>query len=109
MVVGAALVLALDVPALLPVVVLLGCVVGARREPRSSAWGVATGAGLPLLWVAYHNRHGPGTVCWTRGGAGGCDQYLNPWPWLGVGLLLVVIGVVAQARRRRASRSTPAA
>ena len=30
-----------------------------------------TGAGLPFLYVAYLNRQGPGTACYTDGAGGG--------------------------------------
>ena len=72
-----------------------------RPTLRSSAWGVATGAGLPLLYVAWVQRQGPGTVCWSTASASGCDQYTNPWPWLVVGLVLVSAGVAVQAWRMR--------
>ena len=51
------------------------------------------------LLVAWLQRRGPGTVCWSQGNASGCDSYLNPWPWLAIGLVLVVTGIVAHSRR----------
>ena len=73
------------------------------RIPRSqhAIWGFATGAGLPFLYVAYAQRRGPGSVCWTRGTASGCDDYLDPRPWLAIGLVLVVAGLVGQTLRHR--------
>jgi hypothetical protein len=77
-----------------------------RPTLRSSAWGVATGAGLPLLYVAWVQRKGPGTICWSTASASGCDQYANPWPWLVVGLVLLSAGVVAHARRMRSTSAS---
>lgn len=81
----------------------------ARKRPafRASAFGALAGVGSLLLYVAFVQRRGPGTVCWQTGTASGCDEYLNPWPWLVVGLALVAVGVVAHRRRIRSSRSGP--
>jgi hypothetical protein len=73
-----------------------------RRYPaaRRSAFGLLTGAGILLLYVAWVQRDGPGTTC-TRVAPAGmhCDQHLNPLPWLVLGIVLVVAGAVAHARR----------
>ena len=68
---------------------------------RRSWFGVSTGVGVTLLYVAYVQRRGPGTTCWHTATAAGCDEYLNPLPWLVAGAALVVIGFIAQARRMR--------
>ena len=64
--VGALAILSLDLgPLTAPPALLLGALVatvGGRRH--GSAFGFLTGAGLPLLWVAYVQRQGPGTTCW---------------------------------------------
>jgi len=74
-----------------------------RRRIRSSAFGLLTGAGALFLVVAWLQRRGPGEVCWQRGTASGCDQYLNPLPWLAIGIVLVVAGIAAHAVRARRS------
>jgi hypothetical protein len=68
---------------------------------RQSAFGLLSGAGVLLLYVAYVQRHGPGTTCWHRGTVTGCDEHLNPIPWLVLGVLFVAAGVVGQAKRGR--------
>jgi hypothetical protein len=86
--------------AVLPI--LLGVWLGTTRSTLRQSWfGAMTGTGATSLYVAYVQRHGPGTVCWHTATAAGCDQYLNPWPWLVGGAALVVLGLVWQARRMR--------
>jgi hypothetical protein len=63
-----------------------------------SAPGFLTGAGLPLLWVAYVQRQGPGTTCWHTALRAGCDQHLNPLPWLVAGAILVLTGLALELR-----------
>jgi hypothetical protein len=53
---------------------------------RRSAFGVLTGAGALCLLVAWLQRSG---------------QYLDPQPWLALGLVLVVAGLTAHAVRSR--------
>lgn len=69
------------------------------RTGSRSALGLVAGAGLLSLFVAYVQRDGPGTTCWHAATASGCDQHLNPIPWLVVGIVLVVGAVIAQSRR----------
>jgi hypothetical protein len=95
--------LALGVVSLGPLVVLPVAALGvatALRWPQSrrSLFGLVSGGGILLLVVAYLNRQGPGTTCWHTATAGGCDQHLNPLPWLVVRALFLFGGVVAQLR-----------
>jgi hypothetical protein len=101
-VVGCALALgivSLGLLALVPATVIAVLMI---RQPaaRRSAYGAAIGVGLLLLFVAYVNREGPGTTCWQHGTATGCDEHLNPLPWLALGLSFVVGGFVAHRLRR---------
>ena len=86
-------------PLLLVPVLVLGVFLWTRPRMRRSAFGLLTGAGVLLLYVAWVQRDGPGTTCWHTATASGCDQHLNPLPWLVVGAALLVAGVVAHARR----------
>ncbi len=72
-----------------------------RRSSRESAFGVWTGVGALLLYIAWLHRDGPGTTCWRTATAGGCDEHLNPLPWLVLGAMLFVGGIVGYAARRR--------
>jgi hypothetical protein len=77
---------------------IVGALMARGRTARESAFGLLTGAGFPLLFVAYVQREGPGTTCFHTATSAGCDQYLNPVPWLVLGLVLVLAGLVAQMR-----------
>jgi hypothetical protein len=87
--------LSLGLLVLLPVVIATG-VLASRASSRRSAFGLLSGAGILLLVIAYLHRQGPGTICWHRGSASGCDEYLDPIPWLIIGMLFLLGGIVAQ-------------
>jgi len=92
-----------------PAVLLIGgvSVLLARRPAvRHAAFGASTGAGLVLLFVAYQNRQGPGSTCWRTATATGCDQHLNPWPWLVAGIALVAAGLIGQVVKGRSGRQS---
>lgn len=92
----------------LPVAIVLTVLLATRRTSSVGLPGIISGAGIPLLYVAYLNRGGPGSVCTTVFGGQSCIQEWSPWPWLGVGTVLVVAGVVVlviMARRRSGIQS----
>jgi hypothetical protein len=91
-------VLVVGILAVVPIVLVCG-VLAARPAIRHSAFGFATGVGLLFLYVAWVQRAGPGTTCWQSGTASGCDEHLNPLPWLVIGVALFVGGVVGHARQ----------
>ena len=72
-----------------------------RPASRRGAFGVLSGAGALLLVVAWINRQGPSTTCWHTATASGCDQHLDPIPWLVVGVVLVLAGVAGRLTRGR--------
>ena len=87
-------------PLLILPVLLLGLFLWRTRpDARRSALGLVSGAGTLLLYVAWVQRDGPGTTCWHTATASGCDQHLNPLPWLIAGAVLVLSGFVAHVRR----------
>jgi hypothetical protein len=94
----------------LPATLLLGGVL-ARRAPRWLAGpGILAGLGVPLLYVGYLNRGGPGTICTAWAGGGQCTQETSPWPWVGAGLVLALAGVtlaLAAAHRRQRAQAGP--
>jgi 4-amino-4-deoxy-L-arabinose transferase-like glycosyltransferase len=95
---GALGVISLGPIALLPSVTA-GLVMSRSPSASRSAFGLLAGAGLLSLYVAFVQRDGPGTTCWHTAVANGCDQHLNPIPWLVSGIVLVIGSVIAQARR----------
>jgi hypothetical protein len=86
-------------PFLLLPVALIGLFLSSRPGARRSAVGLISGAGALLLYVAWVQRDGPGTSCWHTATASGCDDHLNPLPWLVAGAVLFVAGFVAHVRR----------
>lgn len=82
---------------------LVGGVLVVRHGLRPAQLGVVTGlAALPFA-LAWLNRRGPGTFC-SGGvtGASACVVQSNPWPYVLVGVAVVVVGVVLFRRLRRA-------
>jgi hypothetical protein len=61
---------------------IIAALIARSPTARRSMFGLVTGVGLPLLVVAYVQRDGPGTTCWHTATTAGCDQDLNPIPWL---------------------------
>jgi hypothetical protein len=77
---------------------IAGAALSTSTTARRSRFGLLAGAGLVLLFIAYLQRQGPGTTCWHTATAAGCEQHLNPIPWLLIGLLLTATATVLQAR-----------
>ena len=65
--------------------------------------GLLSGLSLPLFYVAFLNRSGPGTICTTTATSQSCVDEWSPWPWLVIAVVLLVSGCVwfAVANRRR--------
>ena len=74
-----------------------------RAGNRVGLPGLVSGLSLQLFYVAYLNRSGPGTICTTTATSQTCSDEWSPWPWLVVGIVLLVIGCgwFAIASRRR--------
>jgi hypothetical protein len=88
-------------PVALAPATVAGVAMALSRNGRQSLFGLLAGAGLLALFVAYVQRAGPGVTCWHTATASGCDQHLDPVPWLVAGVLLVVAAVTGQIRRGR--------
>lgn len=74
----------------LPVGVII--LVAAGIVTRGQGWPLMlAGTALPLLWVAWLQRRGPGWVTYETDTGGGGSELLDPVPWLltGLGLLLL--------------------
>jgi hypothetical protein len=103
---GAGLALAtISFSVLILVAVAIGVVVLAtRRTVVQSAFGLVSGVGVLAMYVAYVQRRGPGTVCWQTATASGCEDYLNPWPWLVGRRRARLHGVAARIGQMRRAR-----
>ncbi|WP_328746778.1 hypothetical protein OHT57_14410 [Streptomyces sp. NBC_00285] len=65
-----------------------------RKGPRNAVVGAVSGVALPVFYLAYLNRGGPGDVCHAVSGGQTCTEEYTPVPFLVVGALLLVVGVV---------------
>ena len=85
------------------ITVVATIVLATRTGNRVGLPGLVSGLSLPLFYVAYLNRSGPGTICTTTGTNQSCSDEWSPWPWLLIGIVLLVSGSVwfAMANRRR--------
>lgn len=74
---------------------------------RGRGWPFAfLGLAIPLLWVAWRHRGGPGERCWETDSGTGCEEILDPTPWLTAGLILLLLfglalGIIWVLRRRQ--------
>ncbi|MDF9816370.1 hypothetical protein [Streptomyces sp. SPB162] len=86
----------------LPLVVVAAIVVGTRRGSAAGLPGLLTGPGLLLLFLAYLNRSGPGTVCNSTQTA--CIDQSDPWIWLTAAALMMLASVALMLLLRHARR-----
>lgn len=84
---------------LLPVTMAAAAVLATRRGSSAGLTGLISGLGMPLLYVAFLNRGGPGNVCTTTGTGQSCVDEYNPWWWLAAGVALLLTGIVLGAVR----------
>lgn len=92
----------------LPIAVIATVILATRRHATDGLAGLSPGVGLALLYIAFLNRAGPGTICTANSGGGTtCVEQWSPWPWLVFGVALVVGGAVpfAVAGRQRSQPS----
>ena len=91
-------------PFIVPVSLVMTVLLWRKRRADRELLGLVSGLALPLLYVGYLNRDGPGTVCTTgRDGSQSCIDEWSPWPWLAVGVLLLLAGAGAFVAARRAA------
>ena len=90
-------------PYVLLVTVAATIVLATRARTLVGLPGLVSGLSLPLFYVAFLNRSGPGTICTTTATSRSCVDEWSPWPWLVIGVVLLVGGCAwfATANRRR--------
>jgi hypothetical protein len=91
----------------LPASLLLTLIVARWRGVTADAIGILSGIALPLFYVAFINRQGPGTVCTSIPGGTSCTDESSPWPWLVTGIVLMAVGLSVFLTRRHHSRTSP--
>lgn len=95
---------------LLPIPVLATIVLARSDRALAGSPGLISGLGIPVYWVAYLNRDGPGEICSTTRRGSECMSEWSPWPWLVVGTFLVLCGVsvlLHSSRQRRQRANEP--
>jgi hypothetical protein len=85
----------------LPLPVLATILIARRQHASSGLPGLISGLGIPLLYVAYLNRAGPGTICTITSGGQDCTDEWSPWPWLAAAMILLGLGLAAFIARQR--------
>jgi hypothetical protein len=76
----------------------------ARSARTSEAWpAVIAGPAVPLVWLAYLNRSGPGTVCRGTATAQSCTEQYAPAPFLIAAAVMVLVSALLFVRARRRS------
>ncbi|MEU0024246.1 hypothetical protein [Streptomyces sp. NPDC006335] len=104
---GIGLAAILTVGAALLVAAAVAAVLLLRAGPARAVVGAVSGPALPLFYLAYLNRGGPGEVCHAVTGGQSCTEEYTPVPFLVAGALLLAVGIVLHAatgRRGRADR-----
>lgn len=93
--------LGLSLPSALLIGFPLAAVVAAVLSWRSWLPAYLLGTSLPLLWVGWKNRGGPGFVTYQTDSGGGGHELLDPVPWLLVAgaLVLLATALLVVARR----------
>ena len=76
------------------------------KGPRNAVVGGLAGLALPLFYIAYLNRGGPGNVCRSSSGGQTCTDEYTPIPFLVGGVLVFVAGFVIFLVIERAGRGT---
>ncbi|MFF4906297.1 hypothetical protein ACFY2T_15645 [Streptomyces sp. NPDC001260] len=88
--VGLAAILTVGIALVLPAAVGAGVLLW--KGPRNAAVGLLAGLAVPLFYLAYLNRGGPGNVCHTVAGGQSCTDEYTPVPFLVAGVVLAAAG-----------------
>ncbi|MFJ3639600.1 hypothetical protein ACIPRD_07600 [Streptomyces sp. NPDC090108] len=87
---------------LLPAALAAAALLALRPRSHAGLPGLVSGLGIPLLYVAFLNRGGPGTVCTTSAAGQSCVDEYDPWVWLAAGVVLLLAGIVTGVLTTRA-------
>jgi hypothetical protein len=84
-----------------------------RQSAQVGLPGLVSGLALPLFFVAFLNRDGPGEICSRHFAARvvigeHCSEESSPWPWLACGIAMAIGGafwfIVSRRDAREQSR-----
>ncbi|MCP2343843.1 hypothetical protein [Actinomadura rupiterrae] len=81
---------------LLPVCGAITVLVLLRWPGRGGLAGLICGPSAPLGYVAYLNRHGPGTVCSTTEHAQSCVEQTDPRMWAIAAACFLIVGLAVE-------------
>jgi Na+/proline symporter len=84
----------LSVGAVLIGLALAGGLFLLRGRRRNAVAGCLAGTALPLFYLAWLNRGGPGTVCRATTGGRSCTDEYPPIPFLLAGVLSLAAGLL---------------
>ncbi|MEW2050924.1 hypothetical protein [Streptomyces sp. NPDC005476] len=76
------------------------------QGPRNATAGLVAGPALPLLYIAYLNRSGPGNVCHTVTGGQTCIEEYPPIPFLFGGVIFLAAGFLIFTTLNRRNKGT---
>jgi len=79
---------------LLPIALVAAVFLATRRGRRAGLAGLVSGFGVPLLYVAFLNRGGPGNVCTRTATGQSCVDEYSPWGWVAAGVVFLIAGIV---------------
>ena len=71
---------------------VLGVLTVRRAGLTAGTLGLVAGCGVPLAYVGWLNRGGPGTVCHAIPHGTSCTEAWSPWPWWCAAALCLVAG-----------------
>lgn len=89
----------------LPIALIVTVAFVRARSPLIGIHGLVSGLGLPILYIAWINREGPGEICHTTATENYCVSELSPWPWVIAGSILVAAGLFLSIITRRQEMS----
>ena len=73
---------------------VLGVLTVRRAGLTAATLGLVAGCGVPLAYVGWLNRGGPGTVCHAITHGTSCTEAWSPWPWWCAAAVFLVAGTM---------------
>ncbi|MEU5770071.1 hypothetical protein [Streptomyces asoensis] len=77
-----------------------------RKTPKNAIVGLSAGLAVPLVYLTYLNRDGPGTVCHASVDGQSCTDEYTPIPFLAGAVILLCAGFLTFIMLHRRSKRT---